>query len=211
MEFDPGSLLPIPMEVSTSDDDEQLESANNTATLFHKVVPPKNTERHQPIDVGFMLQYRFFLKKVMDKQRQVSQRDPSQPKQHQLSFTIQLHSILTNQFGADAFSQLLKYCFFAAGYSVPNYDENVGFLDVVQVCFSFQKGWCEVADCNNLRFVQCAHCRKCICMHHFCSTMFEHLHFDGNLQQQQAVLELSEIEFDLEDDENYDENEVNNF
>jgi len=158
--------------VSTSDDDEQLESANNTATLFHKVVPPKNTERHQPIDVGFMLQYRFFLKKVMDKQRQVSQRDPSQPKQHQLSFTIQLHSILTNQFGADAFSQLLKYCFFAAGYSVPNYDENVGFLDVVQVCFSFQKGWCEVADCNNLRFVQCAHCRKCICMHHFCSTMF---------------------------------------
>lgn len=81
-----------------------------------------------------------------------------------------------------------------AGYSV----EYEAFDSFKEILFNFTQHTCSLDGCENISFIQCAYCRKVICLNCFLSEY--HYHYQGE--------ELNNE--DIDDNEETDDENINN-
>jgi hypothetical protein len=77
---------------------------------------------------------------------------------------IRLTSLNHNQLSSETFRRMIKYAWYASGYT----DTHLGpFKTVVEVCFSFDIATCAAPSCNAGSFICCSWCHKPLCFTHF--------------------------------------------
>lgn len=60
------------------------------------------------------------------------------------------------------------------------FDVNVEkFSNLNEVCFSFEKPFCDIENCYHPTFICCSHCRDVLCMHHFFTEYHYHNDYDN--------------------------------
>lgn len=130
------------------------------------LIPKKTTGDLQPLDITFMRQYKRFVKIVVeaailnDMLTNVTSREG----------IINLHSLIWNQFGSEAYTDMLRYAWRNTDESFDNSELSVRppppMVQEVQFNFHGSKK-CEVSNCSSHAFIRCSHCRKYLCLQHF--------------------------------------------
>jgi hypothetical protein len=83
---------------------------------------------------------------------------------------IRLVSLVHSQMSSKLFEPMIRYAWFASGYT----DNDPGpFQSVTEVCFTFRSSSCQIKDCSLSPFIQCSWCRRLLCFEHF----FAEYHF----------------------------------
>lgn len=130
------------------------------------MIPKKTTGELQPLDVTFMRQYKRFVKLVTEEAilngilSNVTSRDG----------IINLHSLIWNQFGSEAYTDMLRYAWRNTDPSFENRELSVRPPPpmVQEIQFNFDGGKkCEIPNCNQHAFIRCSHCKKHLCLNHF--------------------------------------------
>ncbi|CAF4809402.1 unnamed protein product [Rotaria magnacalcarata] len=131
-------------------------------------IPAHTTSRIQPLDVLFNRQWKLIARRMFDHVQlndiviNLSERNN----------IIRVNSLIHNQLSSPLFVPMIKYSWFASGYT----DQHPGpFQTVNDICFDIGNNFCQRLNCacNLLSFIQCSCCRRFLCFEHF----FEAYHF----------------------------------
>lgn len=128
-------------------------------------IPARTTDLPQPLDVGFNRQYKKLWKRIEEEawglgmMRSVTQR----------SGIINMQSLMRDQLGAPAYSDMIKYAWHNAD---KNFDESElsqkPLRKVEDINFKFKSDQkCEHGGCNEYAFIRCAHCGRHLCLKQF--------------------------------------------
>lgn len=134
-----------------------IEKKNLLATM---TIPAGTTSLCQPLDVYFFRQYKVFVRRIYDEMMLESNEEEAQNR----LFFLKLHSLIHNQFLAEAFRPMLKYAWFKSGYHVSDPGK---FKNVTEICFDKKDVSQNCDNCGNLSFMTCAHCNKYLCLTDF--------------------------------------------
>ena len=135
--------------------------------LYRLEIPPKTTPKIQPLDVFFNRQYKVIAHRVYD--RVIL--DDINIHLAERNNVIRLHSLIHNQLSAPIFVPMIRYAWFKSGYV----DANPGqFQTVVDVCFKFHQGHCDMEGCDSFSFIRCSYCDKILCFDHFFINFHSH-------------------------------------
>ena len=135
---------------------------HGTPTCEILTVPKNCTSEVQPCDVLFFRQFKYFLKRITEFAQVHPSNDDRTPL-YQRNNVIILQSILHYQMSAAIFQPLIRYSWYKGGIC----NEKEPYFNVKQACFNFGRKTCELQECAENAFVQCARCRKCICFNCF--------------------------------------------
>ena len=128
--------------------------------LYRLEIPPKTMPKTQPLDVFFNRQCKVTAHRVYD--RVIL--DDINIHLAERNNVIRLHSLIHNQMSAPTFVPMIRYAWFKSGYV----DASPGqFQTVVDVCFKFHQGHCDMEGCNSFSFTRCSYCDKILCFNHF--------------------------------------------
>ena len=135
--------------------------------LYRLEIPPKTTPKIQPLDVFFNRQYKVIAHRVYDR---VILDDINIHLAEQNN-VIRFHSLIHNQLSAPIFVPMIRYAWFKSGYV----DANPGqFQIVVDVCFKFHQGHCDMEGCDSFSFIRCSYCDKILCFNQFFINFHSH-------------------------------------
>jgi hypothetical protein len=123
------------------------------------VIPAGCTSLIQPADMMLFREWKYFAKKIYN---YVSLEEIDIEIRIR-NCIIKMHSLIYNQLQSPLFYRMLRYAWFKPGYC----NENPEFDNVRDICFKFSEIDCNIDNCINECFIQCSHCRKCICFKHF--------------------------------------------
>jgi len=139
-----------------------------------KIIPEKTTSICQPLDTTFHRQLKYFARKIYATSTLEYSDENRADEITTRNNIIKLQSLLHNQLSAPIFKPMIRYCWFSSGLS----DEKPLFLSVKEACFLFEQNesaTCFTGNCDQLRFVKCAHCRVILCFS--CFFHQYHMHF----------------------------------
>ena len=135
--------------------------------LYRLEIPPKTTPKIQPLDVFFNRQYKIIVHRLYDR---VILEDINIHLTERNNI-ICLHSLIHNQLSVPIFVPMIPYAWFKSGYV----DANPGhFQTVVDVCFKFHQGHCDMEGCDSFSFIRCSYCDKILCFDHFFINFHSH-------------------------------------
>lgn len=126
-------------------------------------IPGKTTSERQPLDRGYFLTLKAYVKKISD--HSLFDED-FKAKLHGRMTIILLQSVAHNQFSSPRFQPWLQKAWFYCGYDLikPQDCEN-------PYKFAFNRGskltYCSSSDCGKLSFIKCTWCCKICCFEHF--------------------------------------------
>jgi len=159
-------------------------SGQTDATVVHEVfpgkqitvsiIPPKATKYIQPIDRYFFRQYKSIIRRIDEEVRCKSTDVESLVKLHDRKFMIRMHSCVYNQFCAPPFKQMIQYAWKASGYDIGT--ALTSFHNVLDITFNTSMDECSVDPCDEISFLQCAHCGVGLCLDHFLQEDMPHYH-----------------------------------
>ena len=126
-------------------------------------IPERTTSEVQPLDVGFMRQYKIFVNRIVNQAhfdgliRDVTSREG----------IIEIHSLIWDQFASPVYREMIAWCWHKTD---PQYEDVTGGdkpLMVRGIQFAFDETKCSIESCENEPFIRCSHCGKIMCLHHF--------------------------------------------
>jgi len=123
-------------------------------------IPRKTTGQIQPLDAFFNRQMKVIPRQMYDRVM-LDELDINMSERNNI---IRLTSLNHNQLSSETFRRMIKYAWYASGYT----DTHLGpFKTVVEVCFSFDIATCAAPSCNAGSFICCSWCHKPLCFTHF--------------------------------------------
>ena len=166
-------------------------------------IPPHTTGELQPLDVGFFLQLKKFIRRITeealvdDRVGEISSREG----------ILNLMSLIYNQLQSPAYRDLLRY---AWRHTDPAFNEtevsNVPPATVQSIQFGFDAAErCSVDNCTEHVVTRCSHCGEPICLTHFLER--RHFHEVNNEDEpldNDAVFGPEPMDVDELDDEDED-------
>lgn len=145
--------------------DKFFGKRNNKPKIVLKVIPEKCTPLAQPLDTTFHRQLKYLAREILatlevfvnvhgiDQQENWNTRKG----------IIRLQSLLHFMLSAPIFKSMIQYAWHSSGLV----DQKVEFMNVKQALFTFdvdESLTCEMQECQKIRFINCARCRKIICI-----------------------------------------------
>ena len=126
------------------------------------MIPQHTTPDIQPLDKFFNRQMKFFIKKLYNRVAL----DEMEVDLWQRNNIIKLISLVHNQLSAPVFRQMIRYSWFASGYTQQNPSL---FSNVSETCFPSLSCYetCTHHKCTETSFITCAVCAKKLCFEHF--------------------------------------------
>ena len=136
--------------------DDIFTNESDEVTCTVKVIPPKCSTLSEPCDVYFYKQMKNIIKKLQNastllkEKREINSRKDA----------LKIHSIVHHQLSSPIFQNMIKY----AWYALKLLPETIAFINIIETCFplTLTRKNC---DCNEVAFIQCARCRKILCVH----------------------------------------------
>jgi hypothetical protein len=141
-------------------------------------IPPKTTSFIQPLDRYFFRQYKILAKRISERVFL----DDLQVDLKERANVIKMHSLIFNQMQSQKFTPLLKYAWYASGYTETRAG---GFLNLEEILFAFDPDECEEDMCERQTFIKCSHCEAHLCFEHF--FVENHAHFDWTISNKPEV------------------------
>jgi hypothetical protein len=134
--------------------------------IFLKI-PPHCTSLVQPLDVFFFRFWKLIVKRMFNEVILHGSKINLKERNN----TIMMHSLIHNQLSAPAFSPLISYAWFRAGYT----SERIAFRSVLDICFPKQSIPCSQPNCKAHSFISCSWCTSFLCFNHFFVDYHNHL------------------------------------
>jgi Tc5 transposase C-terminal domain/DDE superfamily endonuclease len=144
---------------------EECTPRGKKATV--RYIPPKTTDRIQPLDVYFFRMWKNFVRVFSDRVLV----DSLSVLLYQRDNILKLQSLVHNQFSAERFAEFIRYSWFAAGYHT---GRGATFTTPNAYCFPDDlPDACRMRGCQDGSFIRCAHCKLTLCFAHF----FDEFHY----------------------------------
>jgi hypothetical protein len=135
-------------------------------------IPPKTTASVQPLDRYFFRQYKI-VRRAIHERILIDDLDIDLKSRDNV---LKMHSLIFDKFQSDSFRPMLRYSWFACGYT----DERAGrFENARELLFCQIDEECHEDMCDQSTFIRCSHCKKHLCFEHF----YIHYHFHNELNQ----------------------------
>lgn len=129
-------------------------------------IPEGTTGIVQPLDVGVFRQWKIFTGRIQFR----AYHEKSVATVTSRNGTVNMQSLIWNQFSSPAYRQMLRY----AWHDTDNSFDAVRELGatgkpkkVVQIQFKLTNSHCQVENCTERAFLRCSHCGKHLCLKHF--------------------------------------------
>ncbi|CAF3032526.1 unnamed protein product [Rotaria sp. Silwood2] len=148
---------------SGQNDKKIYESSKTKGKCVERIqIPQHTTADIQPLDKYYNRQMKNFIKRLYN---HVSL-DEIPINLYERNNIIKLVSLVHNQLSAPVFNKMIRYAWFACGYTK---DDPSPFENINDVCFPHETTHveCEVHRCQDSVFLTCAHCSKKYCFEHF--------------------------------------------
>lgn len=138
------------------------------------IIPKLTTKFIQPLDVGFNLQHKKFLKRIYE-----AALDPSSgvsiSSLDSRDGLINAHSLIWNQFGSESYTDMIRHSWHNTDphYSLDELSRRPPPRGVIDIQFTFDQTRCQHHDhetnttCSRPAFLKCSHCGKILCLKHF--------------------------------------------
>lgn len=157
-------------------------------------LPERSTSEAQPLDVGFMRQYKIFVNRITYQ----ALHDGLVPNVTSREGILNMQSLIWNQFGAQSYRSMIRWCWHKTDTEFDESEfEGSPLMKVREIQFGFQPKTCEVDECNEHGFIRCAHCGKIMCLAHFLERECFH---ETLMNRSHYVEELPFIDDDMNDD-----------
>lgn len=137
-----------------------------TLGFLLEIIPPRLTDRLQPLDVGFNRQYKKFFKRIVE----LALHQGRMAEMTTRESVINLHSLIYNQFQAPVYRDMIRYAWHNTDRSYTDAELDQARVPprmVQDIQFEFdQSKLCE-HNCSNYAVVKCSYCGKLLCLRHF--------------------------------------------
>lgn len=172
-------------------------------------VPERCTGTLQPLDVGFMRQYKLFINRITDRALQEGLLDQITTREGILN----MHSLVWNQFNSPHYEDMLRHTWHGLDLDFNDAEMQVSPpRRVIEIQFPVNMPLCSHTGCQNRGFIRCSHCGKFLCLEHFLNrTCFHHreeeyeteIYFEDYRDEQftDETMDLDEEELVMNDDE----------
>jgi hypothetical protein len=123
------------------------------------LISERTAKHFQPLDVFYFRHYKIYVRRTEDHAR-VCLHD-SGIKLHDHSFTMKIHSVVYDQLGAPAYTNMLHYAWKKLGYAIHrSYD---ALINTIAVSFNFGMETCLIHECTTFVFIRCSCCTRFYC------------------------------------------------
>lgn len=163
LQDEPAVLLVADSWSGHSSQTQQQNIARLGAKLLR--IPPQTTDRIQPLDVNFNRQLKIFYNRIMEE----AFYQDILPTLTSREGIINVQSLIHNQLTSAKYRDMIRYAWHNTDPSFNRSElENFPPKMVNNIQFEFDAtSRCDHQNCANHAFVQCAHCGKRLCLHHF--------------------------------------------
>lgn len=145
---------------------ERMRARLRQLGFLLQLVPPRLTPRLQPLDIGFMRQYKKFFKRIVE----TALHEGRMQEMTTREAVINLHSLIYNQFQAPVYQDMFRYAWHNTdrSFTEAELDKAKAPPRMVQdIQFEFDRSKLCEHNCSNYAVVRCSHCGKLMCLHHF--------------------------------------------
>lgn len=129
-----------------------------TIELFQ--IPPGTTGKIQPLDKFFFRQWKSLYRRLSEL---LARREDFHFALFQRNNILKLQSFIHYQFSSPRFRDMIKYSWFATGYTSQRPPD---FATPQQFCLTKETTTCERGDCTLSVLLRCAWCKTHLCFHH---------------------------------------------
>lgn len=142
------------------------ETTPHDTKIIPMIIPKGTTGKIQPLDVFGFRVWKNFVRHFSD--NVILMR--ADINLHLRNNIIKLQSLTHNQLASPRYTSLFKYSWFKSNYITEKPEH---FENPVDFGFGQTKTHCEIPGCDHIAIVQCAWCKKSLCLKHF----FEDYHY----------------------------------
>lgn len=127
------------------------------------LIPERTTGELQPLDVGFMRQYKIFVNRVAHQAlfdnmiKDISTREG----------IVNMHSLIWNQFNSPAYDAMHRWCWHKTDLNYNETERGELPLMVRAIQFAFVEPTCSHENCQCEPFIRCSHCGRVLCLRQF--------------------------------------------
>lgn len=153
------------------------EEEDSSRGIEYLEIPKLTTKYIQPLDMGFNLQYKKFVKRIFEAALDPESGVPIGEITSR-SGVINTHSLVWNQFASENYTDLIRYAWHNTDthWSADELSRPPPPRTVIKIQFDFPETKCQHPNCSRSAFIRCSHCGKILCAKHFLERVCFHEH-----------------------------------